>query len=373
MVSMPSLHFFRWTEQLKEAGHDVFWFDITGYSNKANRIDWVEQKVGWKPKWNFPGRIFIKKNLSFIYHIFQYFNERTVAVVFEQYLREVKPDVVHSFAMHISCFPILEVMKRYNDIKWVYSSWGSDLYARKNSEIGKHIINMTLPHLDFLFTDCHRDFEIAKQNGFTGHFLGVFPGGGGYDLNLLESNNILFEKRDLILVKGYQGIHGKCIEVLKILSTIENELLNYKIVVFGANLEVVSFFNQSNAYQNIDIVLMEQITHQEVLKFMGRAKFYIGYSESDGIPNTLLEAICSGCIPLQSNPGGATSELIKDDFNGFILDMNNIKSQILNALSRADYSEGLKYNKEVLCPELSYDFVKDKVLKSYDVIHKKRI
>ena len=40
MVSMPTLHFFRWSNQLKDVGHEVYWFDITGMSVPVAKINW---------------------------------------------------------------------------------------------------------------------------------------------------------------------------------------------------------------------------------------------------------------------------------------------------------------------------------------------
>src|SRR6218665_3382289 len=128
MVSIPSLHFFRWTSQLQDSGHEIYWFDITGMSDKVERLNWVTQKTGWKLKWNYPGRSFIKSKFPDIYRMIQINNERNTTQIFEKYLNEIKPDVVHSFALYLSCSPIISVMEKYRDQKWIYSSWGSDLF-----------------------------------------------------------------------------------------------------------------------------------------------------------------------------------------------------------------------------------------------------
>ena len=67
LVSMPTLHFFRWTEQLKDSGHEVHWFDIVDGS-ATERLPWVNKINGWKLKHpNFKGRYFIKNRLPFLY------------------------------------------------------------------------------------------------------------------------------------------------------------------------------------------------------------------------------------------------------------------------------------------------------------------
>ena len=50
MVSMPTLHFFRWTDQLKNEGHEVYWFNITDSRAYVDKLDWVDQKYGWRSK-----------------------------------------------------------------------------------------------------------------------------------------------------------------------------------------------------------------------------------------------------------------------------------------------------------------------------------
>ncbi len=65
LVSMPTLHFFRWTEQLENSGHEVYWFDIVDGS-PTNRLPWVHKINGWKQKYpNLKGRYFVKKNCPF--------------------------------------------------------------------------------------------------------------------------------------------------------------------------------------------------------------------------------------------------------------------------------------------------------------------
>lgn len=66
---------------------------------------------------------------------------------------------------------------------------------------------------------------------------------------------------------------------------------------------------------------------------MGQSIVYIGNNISDGIPNTVLEAMIMGAFPIQSNPGGATAEIIEEGNNGFLIhnpeDIEEIKKLIL--------------------------------------------
>lgn len=373
MVSMPTLHFFRWADQLKNAGHEVFWFDISGMSCYVDRLNWLHQKVDWKLKYNYPGRFFIKKAYPKLYSFIQRYNEFKTELIFEDYLKEIKPDVVHSFALYVSCTPIYEVMQIHNNISWIYSSWGSDLFYFQNFPSYLEDIRKILPRINFLFTDCKRDYEIAKKHGFNGDFLGVFPGGGGFDLKYIEQFMLPISERNTILIKGFQGRSGRAISVLKAIEYQKKILKNHRIVVFGADSEVISYYNNSslNSWKNATII--GKVKHKDVLQLMGKALIYIGNSNSDGMPNTLLEAICAGAFPIQSNPGNATAEIIEHNKNGLLMDdcsdIKNISKLIIKAISNSELIKtAFLFNQQEIKPQLERGLIKSRVLKAYNKI-----
>ena len=122
LVSMSSLHFFRWTEQLHDSGHELHWFDILDGGGQVSRLKNVSQITGWKLRYKYPGRYFIKSKLPWLYRLIQKINTNNTEVVFEKALQDIKPDVIHSFALYVACTPILKTMLRYPKIPWIYSS-----------------------------------------------------------------------------------------------------------------------------------------------------------------------------------------------------------------------------------------------------------
>ena len=51
----------------------------------------------------------------------------------EKIIREIQPDIIHSFEMQSCSYPILKTMNKFPNNKWLYSCWGSDLfYYQKN-------------------------------------------------------------------------------------------------------------------------------------------------------------------------------------------------------------------------------------------------
>tara|TARA_R110002096_G_scaffold427188_1_gene637708 strand:+ start:286 stop:1440 length:1155 start_codon:yes stop_codon:yes gene_type:complete len=377
MVSMSSIHFFRWTNQLKDAGHEVYWFDINDGNRKVDAISWVHQIVGWKRIWNFPGRFFIKKRFPNLYRKIQLLNDRKTSKVFEKLIKDIKPDVVQSFVMYMSCVPILDVMQKYSNIKWIYSAWGNDLFYYQNEKNYLKDIQKTLPHIDYLFTDCERDFHIAKKHGFKGEFLGAYPGGGGYPISDYETFNKPFENRKIILIKGYQHKFGRCNLVLDAIYKLKDYFSDFDIVVFSENDLVREHIEIKglNSWHNFKCT--GALPHTELLKLMGQAYIYIGNSISDGMPNTLLEAIIMGAYPIQSNPGNATSEIINDGQNGTLIfnseDVDEIEEKIKYTINDASLIEKAFILNRKLRDQLEYSTIKNRVLEKYSELENNTI
>ncbi|GGW78750.1 glycosyltransferase family 4 protein [Salegentibacter mishustinae] len=375
MLSIFAPHFFNWTEQLRDSGHEVYWLDVYDSKSKVKQIDFVEQILGWRYKWDYPGRYFLKSKTPDITRLINIFNERNFQEQLEEQIRRIKPDVVHSFVMYLGGAPALPVMKKVLDLKWAYTAWGSDMYYYQHQP--KHLKDMkeTLAQMDYMFADCQRDYSIAQEHGFEGRFLGVFPGGGGFDLRGLDPFIKDKENRSMILIKGYQGLHGKCISVLEALQKLEMHLKDYRIVVFGAAPEVFKFVGSSSlkAFKNLEVY--GKLPYQNLMELMGRALIYIGNSSSDGMPNTLLEAIIMGAFPMQSNPGGATAEVITHKKNGLLIEEPENPGQIAELIREALFNpefrrKAIAWNSENIKPKLERERVKARVLKAYELIEK---
>lgn len=374
MVSMFANHFFNWTNQLKDSGHEIHWIDVFDNGKHVEPIDWVSQTVNWRRKIDYPGRQTLKKNFPKIYRATQFINEVSLAEIFEAKVKEIQPDVVQSFVLFSACAPIFEVMRKYPDLKWIYSAWGNDLFYFQNEPSYLIDIKKVLPRVNYMFADCYRDFEIAKSYGFKGVFLGVFPGGGGFSFDF-ENEIMPLQDRNIILVKGYQKLFGECIKVLEAIENLDDKLKNYEIVVFGSDYKTLKYIKESGLESNQNFNVLENIGRGDLMKLMGKSLLYIGNSVSDGMPNTMLEAIIMGAFPIQSNPGGATEELIVHKKNGYLinnpLNTTEIQDLILEAIRDKDFiGNAVNFNFKHLKPKLERDFVTQNVLKKYKTLER---
>lgn len=363
LVSMNSIHFRRWTSQLKNAGHEVYWFDSLGAGEKVQELDWLEQRTDWRLRVK-KGRYAFKK-----IPMLSKLNERSIEQAFSRCLTEIKPDIVHSFVLYMSCFPILQVMKNNKHISWIYSAWGNDLFYYQHKPKYRKEIIAVLPELDYMFADCQRDIDLAYKLGFNGQSLGVFPGGGGYHFDIIEEPIKEMSERKGILIKGYQGEKHRGLNVLKAIELLNT---NESYTFFSTDPLLIDYYENSEELKRKDITFYtskKRLTHKELCQKMNDSLIYVGNNLSDGMPNTLLEAICFGAFPIQSNPGGASAEIIENGVNGLLInnceDVTEIKNLIEQALNDTKLMEkALKYNLG-LRQQLDYDKIKNAVVNQY--------
>lgn len=373
MVSIFGPHFFNWTNLLENSHHEVYWIDVFDSNTKVEKIKFVRQYVGWKNRLDYPGRYLVKKYLPGFYNAVNKLNQRNLAEFVDEKIKEIKPDVVQSFVLQTGALPILEVMKKYPKIKWIFSAWGNDLFFRQQNKKDLLDIRKTLPEFDYMFADCKRDHQVALDHGFTGKFLGAFPGGGGYELSKYESKIKPFSNRNLILIKGYEGKLGRCNIILEAILNLKFLLKEFEIVVFSANEKVRKYIEVTGLENWENFSCYGLIPHSEVMSLMGKAKIYIGNSISDGMPNTLLEAIVMGAYPIQSNPGNVTEELISHDHGGLLIQdpMNakEIEELIKKAFSKPfQLKSQIKYNFQDVRPRLERSKIRQEVLSRYQLI-----
>jgi glycosyltransferase involved in cell wall biosynthesis len=373
-VSMPSVHVIRWIENLKDTSHELYWFDVLGRGRLAT-LDSVTQFVDWKKRKlkYIKGEYFLSKKFPDIYERVQPFLEVTANEVLENIINEIQPNLVHSFEMQGCSYPILKTMRKYPDVKWLYSCWGNDLYYYQQFSIHLKKINRILSRVNYLHTDCNRDFELAIKLGFQGKHVGVIPGGTGYHLQELEPYKLPVVSRNIILVKGYEHHLGRGLNIVKALQEIQDQIQHYEVVVFGAHQKVIDYIRTEKLY--FTVFDRHELSHDELLKLMGKSLIYIGNSISDGMPNTLLEAIVMGAFPIQSNPGGVTEEIIIDGENGFLIEDSEsevgIQKLVLTAVSNRELLNVTILKNGVVANErLGFSDNKIKVINIYDNILK---
>ena len=372
MVAIPNHHFFQWVNQLMDSGYEVFWFDISDGGSAVDKISWVKQIKGWKLKYDYPLRHSIKNKLPVIYKYIQKYNEKSIETVFHKLLLDIQPDIVHCFEMKLAGLPILEVMQRKSDLKFCYSSWGSDMYYFTELGVQQHQVKSFLSRVNYLITDCKRDHTIALQSGFKNKFMGVYPGNGGIAIpsELIHS----FHERNMILIKGYESFGCKASKIIEALEMLPVTLLhNMEIVIYSADASIIEKVENAAFFASLKVKIYPRtifITNHDLMELMGKTSIHISNNISDGMPNTLLESMGMGAFPIQSNPGQASEEVISGGVNGYLindpLDSCGIATLIESAINNQELrAKAQEYNVNFIAKKYNRTHLKNEIVQIY--------
>ncbi|WP_046755601.1 glycosyltransferase [Kordia jejudonensis] len=372
-VAMQYIHSARWINQLKDTEHEIYMFDCLD-SPIHEDLQWTNYTTNWSKRKIklIKGETFIKKHFPSLSEKIQSFLKITAAEKLHELILEIQPDVVHSMELQSESYPLIQVREKIN-FNWICSTWGSDIYHFSKEAFHLKRIQNVLKNADFLFTDNIRDISLATQHGFKGKAMGSFPGGGGF---LVKENYIEpLENRNLILVKGYHHWAGRALHALKALENNLELVQKYQIHVYAAHPTVIAEITRLQKEYNLHISYTArgiEESHDALLRKFGQAKIAIGISVTDGIPNTMLEAMIYGAFPIQTNPGNASEEYISHKKNGWLIEDAENSQEITEAVTNALTNESLlaeafeankKYRKI-----LSYAQIQQKVLEAYTII-----
>ena len=115
---------------------------------------------------------------------------------------------------------------------------------------------------------------------------------------------------------------------LFLIETISN--LNLNLDIFGkGSLKNLLQKAADNATSSINFY--DHLDHLTLKEIMKKYKFFILPSKFEGNPKVLLEAMSCGCIPIVSNIPNH-SEIILNDYNGFLFDLDN-KNSLLESIN----------------------------------------
>lgn len=311
------------------------------------------------------------------------FDRYSAAARLARLVQSLKPDIVHSLAMHGGAYDVLNARKRIGVQfpPWIYSCWGVDIHHFGRLPEHEERIRQVLRYSDYMTTDCRRDVQLAREFGFSGETVGVFPGGGGFDLQEMRAVRQPgpVRSRRVIVVKGYQchpgsvrndhpGARGLvAIEALRRCAPL---LPGYEVVVYSAYPEVRVAGEQLAREAKLPFRFPPLLTHREMARLFGSARIAIGLATSDGTPNAMLEAMIAGAFPIQSDTI-STREWI-DGENGLLVPPEDATA-VAEAITRAVKDDNMvdraaELNATMADQRLERGAIQAKVIEMYQLV-----
>jgi len=378
-----SIHAARWISQLEGTGWDIHVFDTFQQTNTvSDKLRNVTLHRGWYAethpsvntqfRWPFRrGNTIIPAKFPKLAHWIVPDTAKRLAEV----IKKIDPDCVHAMSMTHSVYYLDEAFKILgrDDIPWIYSSMGSDLYFfGQNAEHRTRMTDILIRCRNYISNN-ERDVRLAHEFGFEGTVLAVLPGPGGYNINEMLSYRQLTPPsgRRVIAIKGLQNWAGRALAAVEAIERVPHVLRDFEVVVFSPHPVVLKRIENFNAKHSttIQVIKGRHNPVEEIWKLLGRSRVYIGVSLSDGIPNTMLEAMVMGAFPIQTNPGGVTHEWIDEGINGITVPHDDPEC-ISEAIRRATSDDELvdsaaEINAQRITERIDIEHVRPRVIEIY--------
>ncbi len=384
-VAIPnSIHVARWISQIADQSWDIhlvasnesarvhkYFKDIT-----IHQILYFKQEIDASVKVKglpVPGNSWYGRGKRFLNKIDPHYRSHHL----KRIIQKIKPDIIHSSEIQKAGYLTADVYQQFDRDTfplWIVENWGSDIYLY--GRLPEHVdrIKYVMASCDYYHCECHRDVALAKEFGFQGEVLPVFPVSGGFDIKWMRSliQDQKTSDRRLIALKGYQNWAGRALSGLRAIELCADILKEYKIVVYMANDDVILAARLIAQSTGLDFEFeSNNWTHEEILRMHGSARISIGLSISDAISTSLLEAMIMGSFPIQSDTG-CGDEWITDGENGILVEPNS-PEEIASAIRRtiADdemVNNAAKINMKLAEENLDISIVKPKAIDMYQKI-----
>ena len=242
---------------------------------------------------------------------------------FRQQVEELNPDLVHALRI-----PYEGMLAAYlpEDFTLLLSTWGNDLTLHaRGSWLMRIFTRRALRRTDGLTSDTHRDVHLAHEWGLDNQKPTlVVPGNGGVPLDEIEKCTTSAGKptSDSLQVINPRGFRPGSVHQDVFFQAIPRVLVKMPQVHFFCP----GMHNQPQALDWIErlgiqpnITLLPYLAQSELWQLMLKSQVYVSISSHDGTPNSLLEAMACGCLPVCGDME-SIREWITNGENGLLVD-----------------------------------------------------
>jgi glycosyltransferase involved in cell wall biosynthesis len=259
------------------------------------------------------------------------------------------------------------------EVPLLISVWGNDftLHAASTPWM-KRYTRMAMERADALHTDCQRDMRLAQAWGFSPEKLSVvLPGAGGLQLDLFHppSPGAGGAQREVTVInpRGFR-------------TYVRNDTFFRAIPLVLKRFPQARFIcpamaGETQTQRWLDrlgiagsVVLLPLQSRAQMAELFRSARVAVSPSTHDGTPNTLLEAMACGCLPVAGDIE-SLREWIVPGSNGLLVDPGypqGLAQAIITALEEEELCQrALEYNTRLVQERAVYGRVMEKAESFY--------
>jgi hypothetical protein len=316
--------------------------------------------------WSIPLRVLIR-------HWFGPFTVAKSARMLSKELDRIQPDLLH--AMRIPFEGMMAAQASYTG-PLLLSVWGNDFTLHAPASPGmRTLTGRALKRADALHADCDRDLHLANRWGFSrGKPRVNLPGNGGVRREVFRRGDPgALDVPALREIKGFRTSGGAVVVNPRgFRSYVRNDTFFKSIPLILAERRDTLFVcpsmqGEPRAERWLErlaiadsVRLLPKLSPSEMGKLFQIAQVMASPSVHDGTPNTLLEAMACGCLPVAGDLE-SIREWIRSGDNGLLIDPNSpasLAEGILHALSDSSMREqAASLNEAIISERADYSKV----------------
>ncbi len=251
-----------------------------------------------------------------------------------QIIKTVRPNLVH--AMRIP-FEGMLAADALTDAPLVVSVWGNDFTLHAPSTpLMRHYTRWTMQVAHALHTDCQRDARLAADWGFdSSQPVLVAPGNGGIRTDIFYPPAQPVAAPVIFNPRGFRA-YVRNDTFFQAIPLVRKARPDARFVCAGMANEPQARRWVAKLGLEAVVELLPPLPHAEMAARYRSAQVLVSPTTHDGTPNTLLEGMACGCLPVAGDLE-SIREWITDGQNGLLVNPNDpasIAAGILQAIEQ---------------------------------------
>ncbi len=263
-------------------------------------------------------------------------------------IREWQPDIVHTLGLVQGGEFYLDVRRKFkleSTEKWVLQTrGGSDLtIPHLDPERRKRLADV-LAACDQLICDNEKDLGVARELGLREDqraSIAPVPGTGGIDVESLREKwpGAPSSRRAIVWPKAYDSAWGKMLPSFEALKLCWDRIQPCEVHLLSMSDESFMWFWTLPENIRRACHTYRRVPRAQVLELMPRARVMCATALTDGIPNSMYEAMAAGAFPIVS-PLETIVPVVKNEEN-VLFARDLYPHEIAAALERAMTDDAL--------------------------------
>jgi len=285
------------------------------------------------------------------------------------YSERVRPDLVH--AMRIPYEGMLAA-EAYTGAPLIVSVWGNDFTLHAPSaRLMRHYTRWTMQVADGLHTDCQRDIRLGRGWGFDPKKPTlVTPGNGGLRTDIFYPPSQPMESPTVLNPRGFRAYvrNDTFFRAIPLVLARRPEA-RFICASMAGEPQALEWVRELGLAEAVE--LLPPLPQAQMADVYRRSQLLVSPSLHDGTPNTLLEGMASGCLPIAGDLESIREWIIPGG-NGLLVDPGDVHSLARAILQGLD-DKGLRQraaglNHELILERAEYAHNMKKIEEFYSAI-----